>query len=305
VQKWWGAYFGVILAAITALCLAAPFCGWWLPQNVASYGGEVDVLFYVILGLTTFFFLLTEGILVYAMWRYGHKEGQTAQYVHGNHKLELFWTAVPAAILLFIAFAQVSVWDKIKYQGSMPNPKQVVQVTARQWEWRIRYPAPGKNDKGETVLVPGDASRVAAWAESPEIDDVHVVNELHTWEGADVKIYLKTNDVIHSFFLPNLRLKQDALPGKTIPMWFQAKEWNTFVKDTDDRCDEPADRSKRWEISCAELCGGSHYRMRGRLYVHKDQKDYEKWLQITMREQQRRTPEGGPPPAGGETKAED
>jgi cytochrome c oxidase subunit II len=304
VQKWWGVYFGAVLGAITVLCLAAPFCGWWLPQNVASYGGEVDLLFYVILGLTGFFFLLTEGLLVYAMWRYGHKEGQKAQYVHGNHKLELLWTAVPAVLLLFIAFAQVSVWDKIKYQGSMPTPDEVVQVTARQWEWRIRYPAPGKKDGGETVFVPGDAGRIAAWAESPDIDDVHVVNELHTWKGANVKVYLKTNDVIHSFFLPNLRLKQDALPGKTIPMWFRATESNTRL-DVADRCEEPADPTKRWEISCAELCGGSHYRMRGRLYVHESKEDYENWLRITMHDQQRRTPEGAPRPAGGEAKAEE
>src|SRR5579859_2877000 len=66
----------------------------------------------------------------------------------------------------------------------------------------------------------------AAWAESREIDDIDLPNELHTWKGAKVKIYLKTEDVIHSFFLPQLRLKQDALPGKTIPIWFEVTEAN-------------------------------------------------------------------------------
>ncbi len=76
-------------------------------------------------------------------------------------------------------------------------------------------------------MPPGDSENKLAtrhWADHPQIDDVHLVNELHTWKGADVKIYLKTQDVIHSFFLPNLRLKQDALPGKTIPMWFRVSE---------------------------------------------------------------------------------
>jgi cytochrome c oxidase subunit 2 len=290
VQKWWSVFFGAVLGAITLLCLVSPFVNWWLPHNVASYGGDVDYLFYVILGLTGFFFILTEALLVYAMWRYAHKDGQKAQYVHGNHRLELLWTVVPAALLVFIAFAQVKVWGDIKYQASMPNPDEVVTVTARQWEWRIRYPNPGK-DGEKATLVPGDVRRNLEWADNPEIDDVHLVNEMHTWKGANVRIYLKTNDVIHSLFLPNLRLKQDALPGKTIPMWFRATESNTRL-NVADRCEEPADASQRWEIACAELCGGSHYRMRGRLYVHDTKEDYERWLRFNAKEQQRRYPDG-------------
>ena len=97
-------------------------------------------------------------------------------------------------------------------------------------------------------------------------------NELHTWKGAKVRIYLKTQDVIHSFGLPNLRLMQDALPGKTIPMWFQVDRGRTR---NGTRRPAVASRARttiarRWEIACKELCGGGHYRMRGRLYVHPD-----------------------------------
>ena len=140
MQKWWSIFFGVVLAATFGLWIVAPLAGWWLPPNVASYGDEVDGLFYVILGFTGFFFLLTEVILVYVLWRYAYREGHKADYTHGNHKLEIFWTAVPAAILLFIAFAQVKAWERIKYQSRMPPPDVTVQVTGRQWEWRIRYP---------------------------------------------------------------------------------------------------------------------------------------------------------------------
>ena len=89
-----------------------------------------------------------------------------------------------------------------------------MQVTAHQWEWRIRY----------TEEVTKTDAEGRAWAESPEIDDLRLPNELHTWKDANTRIYLKTQDVIHSFGLPNLRLMQDALPGKTIPMWFKATE---------------------------------------------------------------------------------
>ena len=80
-----------------------------------------------------------------------------------------------------------------------------------------------------------------------------------------------------AFYLPNLRLKQDALPGKTIPMWFNATDSNTRFDEATGKC-ELTDKSKEWEIACAELCGGGHYRMRGLLYVHESEGRLLKWL---------------------------
>jgi cytochrome c oxidase subunit 2 len=231
VQKWWSVFFGVVLAATFGIWLVAPAAGWWLPPNVASYGGEVDFLFYLILGMTGFFFVLTEVILVWCMWRYAYEPGRKVLYTHGNHKLEMLWTAVPAALLLFIAFSQVRAWERVKYQSRMPPPDMTVQVTARQWEWRIRHPYETSrfNYTADTDPTQAQIMQRAArqWADAAEYDDIQLVNELHTWQGANVKIYLKTLDILHSFYLPNLRLKQDALPGKVIPMWFRATAANT------------------------------------------------------------------------------
>jgi cytochrome c oxidase subunit 2 len=287
VEKLWGAFFGLVLGAILALCVVAPFVGWWLPQNVSSFGGDVDNLFYIILAFTGVAFVLTEALLVLFMWRYAYNPRRRALFVHGNHRLEITWTVATGLILVYIAFAQVSVWERIKYQGLMPEPKQVVQVTARQWEWQLRYP--------ESVTK--SAAEGKAWADAPWIDDLYMSNELHTWKGADVRIYLKTKDVIHSFGIPNLRLMQDALPGKTIPMWFRATESNTQWNEAAGRCEEPEDPARRWEIACKELCGGGHYRMRGRLYVHPDEDDFRSWLAHYLKEQNRHEPEAGTPVA--------
>jgi cytochrome c oxidase subunit 2 len=296
VHKGWSWFFGAVLLAIFALSAASPFVkGWWLPKMVSSFGNKVDDLFYVILWLTGFFFVLTEVILVWAMYKYAYKPGHKSEYTEGNHRLELIWTFVPAAILLFIAFAQIRAWEEIKYQSRMPQPDQVLQITARQWEWRIRYPS----DAGFAAASAADSQaqqranteKAQRWAESPVIDDIHLKNELHVWKGANVKIYLKAEDVLHSLFLPNLRLKQDALPGKTIPVWFQVTQPNTKWDEARQRCTEPTDPADYWEIACAELCGGSHYRMRGRLYVHPDQADYESWLKHTRANQNSREPE--------------
>ncbi len=140
VQKGWSIFFGVVLMGTFLIWFAAPLYGWWLPENVSSFGDEVDGLFYVILGFTGFFFVLTEVILVYGMWKYARRDGEKAHYSHGNHVLEMVWTAVPAVILLFIAIAQVGAWGRIKYNSRMPPPDLTISVTARQWEWRMRYP---------------------------------------------------------------------------------------------------------------------------------------------------------------------
>jgi cytochrome c oxidase subunit 2 len=295
-QKGWSIFFGVVLLGTFLLCAIAPFVnGWWLPTNVASFGGEVDNLYYVILGFTAFFFVLTEVLLVWAMYRYAGKPNHKSDYVEGNHRLELLWTIVPAGILLFIAIAQIGAWERIKYQAKMPTTDLLVmQVTARQWDWAMRYPENVDRFYFSEQAPEGEKKQKLAagryWAEVPESDDIYLPDELHCWKGANVMIYLKTQDVLHSFFMPNLRLKQDALPGKTIPMWFQATDANTRFDEQTGKC-VLTDKSKEWEIMCAELCGGGHYRMRGLVYVHETKADYLKWLEHARDQQNSHEPE--------------
>lgn len=292
MQKYWAVFFGVVLLATFLIWFIAPFYGWWVPDVVSTYGPSVDNLFYVILGFTAFFFVLTEVILVYAMWKFTYDPVRRSTYTHGNHLLEMVWTAVPAGILLFIAFAQIGAWANIKYQASMPSPDVSIALMARQWEWRMRYTEDNKRFQFTEESKKADAYRAArSWAENPEIDDIHVANEIHCWKGANVKVYLRTQDVLHSFTMPNLRIKQDTLPGKTIAMWFQAVRANTTWDDEKKALRPPADKADSWEIACQELCGGRHYAMRGKLWVHDTKESYEKWLKHTREQQASRTPE--------------
>jgi cytochrome c oxidase subunit 2 len=304
-NKWWSVLFGVMMLAALGLFIVAPFAGWWLPKNIASFGDRVDNLFYLILAITGFFFVLTEALLVYFMYVYagrpqapehpvGHHYAEKKVFwtsmfksiarpvsalLHDQHRVELAWTLVPGFILLYIAFAQVSAWQDIKDPANMPKkPDHTLAVSARMFEWRVRYPV-------ETPVP----KEMASWAANPHADDIHVVNEIHVWKGADVKMYLQTKDVIHSFYIPNLRLKQDALPGKIIPIWFRATEYNTaynrktkrwedsFDPSTGKFLDPNQDHSQVWELACAELCGWGHYKMRGKLFVHKNEEDYKAW----------------------------
>lgn len=221
--------------------------GWWLPENVSSYGGDIDDLFYLILWMVAFFFVLTEAILVYCVFRYTDKTPGKALFTHGNHKLELFWTAVPAALLLVIAFSQMGTWAEIKFSDSYPESGPIAEVYASQFDWRFCYPG----DDGQFGTM----------------DDVENPFEFVVPVGEKVMFNLRSRDVIHSFFVPLFRVKQDAMPGMTIPVWFQA------------------DKEGSYDLVCAELCGWGHYKMAGRVRVV-SRPVYERWLEDKRKEMQ-------------------
>jgi cytochrome c oxidase subunit II len=297
VQKLWSVLFGVVLSAAFASFVVAYFVKWWLPRDISKeVGFQVDLLFYLILALTGVVYVLTEAVLVWNLWRYGAQEGGKSSYSHGNHKLEWTWSTVTAVILLLIAVGQISAWNTIK---NNTQGEHVIEVSARQFEWRIRYPSEDRlaelTNKDGKLTVQEQRLAERKWNDQPDVDDVRVVNELHTWAGAKVRVLLKTRDVIHSFFLPNLRIKQDALPGKPfIPVWFQVRDDSADPKGTppthniewdDAKKQWKIDTSQKWDLACAELCGWGHGKMQGRLFVHKDRADYERWLQEARQKQ--------------------
>jgi cytochrome c oxidase subunit 2 len=298
VQKGWSILFGVVMIATAVLWFISPSMGWWLPQNVSTFGDRVDNLFYLILAVTGFFFIATEAVLVYFMYKYAGEPGVRRLPIMSHaaeRKLELAWTIVPAGILLYIAVAQVGAWEEIKYYSRMPRPAgktQQLEVSARQFEWRVRYPSPERMASWEN-----DAKLSEDFAKSRHEDDIWVVNEVHVWKDNPVLVHLGTRDVLHSFYIRELRLKQDAVPGKTIRVWFEATKANTFKVgnrwlDGGGRTEQGAakDRAEVWEIACAELCGWGHSKMVGRLYVHETKADYIEWLKSAQAEHRRTTP---------------
>jgi cytochrome c oxidase subunit 2 len=275
MRHFWGILFAVVLAAAFILTAVAPVLGWWLPRPASTYSGQIDTLFYWILGVTAFFFVLTEAVLVYNMLRFAGDPGRKADYSHGNHRLEMLWTVVPGIILFLLAVLQINVWADIKYPSHMAamiekNPADVLpmEVTTRQWEYRVRYPSPARMDtwKDKATAVKEYQARL------PERrDDVFDVNNIHTWKGQKTVVFLRTRDVGHSFFVPVLRVKQDSMPGRTIPLWFEATESNTNTGET-------------WDLICTQYCGSRHSMMRGKVFVHPTREDFMKWLQAQQRE---------------------
>jgi cytochrome c oxidase subunit II len=244
---------------------AHPSVNIWLPPDVSESGHNIDHLFMFILWLTGAVFIATEGAMFWFLWKYNATDNpKPVKYIHGSHSLEVIWTILPAVTLLFIAIYQMNAWADSKMRtpdASDPNVVEI-EVNARQFEWRLRYP--GKDGKLGTP------------------DDLFTVNDLHVPVGKTVLVQLKSQDVLHSFFLPNLRVKQDAVPGMVIPVWFRPMKIGIY------------------DLPCAELCGWGHYKMKGQLTVQSET-DYKAWLENLEKEQTATMP---PPPAKGEGKSE-
>ncbi len=214
---------------------------WMLPESFSTFGGDIDRIYYIILWITGIAFFLSEGILVYFLFRYRHKEGRKAKYVHGNTRAEIVWTAGTALIVFIVGMLSIGVWSRVRTQ--LPQDAMEVIVSAKQFEWNVTYP-------GQDGVIGTE-------------DDFTKRNEVHAVVDRPIIAYLRAEDVIHSFFLPDLRVKQDAVPGMETPVWFEATETGEYV------------------VGCAELCGLGHYRMAGTLTVH-TAADYQAWEQAEI-----------------------
>jgi len=252
---WTLLFLTVPVFGVVSFWLCAVY-GAWLPEYHSTIGGPIDNLFYIILGITGFFFVATEALLVYAMFSARGGEGGKSSFTHGNRNLEIGWTLMTAAILLFIAFYQIPVWNSAKLDK--PNKDADALVTASAWMWQVRYPAWDAAKEEPKKLDPLNPSLA---------DSFELSNELHVVKGEPSLLYLTSRDVTHSFYIPKMRVKQDAVPGLMIPVWF------TPTKSGD------------YEFYCAELCGPLHYNMRGRVHVHESKADLHKWLREQSRAQ--------------------
>ncbi len=212
---------------------------WILPHGASTFAGRIDFIYYVILVITGIAFFVVEAALVVFLIKYRARPGRKAEYIHGSAKAEIVWTSVTAVTVVVLGVMSGPVWNLIKGRHSVPADAMPIGIHAKQFEWHVIYP--GKDGQLGTA------------------DDLDLRNQLHVVVNRPTVALLTSEDVIHSFFVPAWRLKQDAVPGLQIRVWFQPTEVGTF------------------ELGCAELCGLGHYRMRAQVTVH-TQEDYDRWL---------------------------
>ncbi len=213
---------------------------WWLPPQASSFAGSIDGLFIAVLIITGLAFVIVEGGLLWFILKYRRREGRRAHYTHGSTKAEVIWTAVPAVTVVALGVISSGHWTAMRGRDSVPANAYPVGLLAKQFEWRVTYPGPD----GE--LGTGD--------------DIRVRNQLHLVVDQPVVLHMTAEEVIHSFFVPEFRVKQDLVPGmRNQRLWFVPT------------------KTGEYEIACAELCGLGHYRMRGRVFVHTAE-EFNAWL---------------------------
>jgi cytochrome c oxidase subunit 2 len=249
MAKLQGLLFG--LATLLLVVLASYFFAKdWLPPLESDRIG-IDHSIALTLAVTGAVFILTNLLLAWFSWRYADHPGAQAAYWHHNPRLEWTWTLVTAVIMFGFLFHALGLWAQVT--STPPDDALVVEVTAQQFAWNARYPGPdGVFGRTDPKLVdPAAFNFIGLDKSDPSAADDQVLpqNQIYFAQGRPVRVRLRSLDVIHSFFLPNFRVKQDAMPGMTVETWFVPKSKGDF------------------ELACAEHCGLGHYRMRGQAHV--------------------------------------
>ena len=244
-----------ILAAViwfTSLLIVMVLAGrvWWFPQPISELAAHFDGHFVFTMALCGFFFVLAQVVLGCLVILYRSRAGRSASYAHGS---KAWVIGVMAAMVLLDASLSRGagrLWKEQQMTPAAPGSVRI-EVTGQQFAWTIRYPgADGRFGRTDPALVNDFAGNpLGLDPKDPQGADDLVVPTLLVPRGRPVEVLLRSKDVIHSFFIRELRLKQDAVPGMQIPVKF------TVTK------------AGRYEIVCAELCGLGHHRMRSFLEV--------------------------------------
>ena len=248
-----------------------------LPINSASHGLEID---HMIGWVHWLMFILFAGwgiYLIIALFKFSSKRNPKADYIGVKSHYSQY---AEYGVIIFEAFLliglSIPLYAQLKTDLPKNNELHHVRVIAQQFAWNIHYPGPdGKFGKTNINLVDEESNPIGLDRNSTYgSDDIVSINQMHLPVNKQVMIHLSSKDVIHSFGIPEMRIKQDAIPGMTIPFFFTptmtSKEFLKKIKG-----------SKRegmgYEIACAQLCGNSHYRMKGYVTIETEA-EYAAWL---------------------------
>jgi len=236
---------------------------YWSPPVATEGGKKTDEILNFIFILTTAVFFLTQTVFIYYLIRYRRRAGVKAHYSHGNNTLEIVWTALPTIIFLGLAIWSNRVWEELT-QRPVPEDALVVEIVAYQYGFDLRYA--GADQKLEEVALEKMTveNRFGMVREDFAAADDFTSTELVIPVGKPTHVVLRSRDVIHSFYVPEFRLYQDMVPGRTIDwMWFVPSRTGSFT------------------LACSQLCGSGHYNMKAPIRVV-SQAEFDTWQKEKM-----------------------
>jgi cytochrome c oxidase subunit 2 len=224
---------------------------WWFPEAISEHGPIVDRQFAITITVCGIAFAAAQIGLGWAVWKYRDTANTPrATYSHGNNRLEVVWTVVTAVVFISLAVMGQRVWASLHLHAAPPGSYQI-EVVAQQFSWNFHYP--GKDNvfgRTDPQLIDDSSLNFVGLDETdPNAKDDSVVSTLAIPVNRPVELTLRSKDVTHSFFVPQLRFKQDLVPGMNIHVHFTATKVG------------------KYELACAELCGMNHYKMKSFMLV--------------------------------------
>jgi len=254
----------VILVVTTVFIFAARI--FPMAPSITRVGDWIDGQYDLTLWITGVIFVVAQIGLAWMVFRYRDR-GQKAHFSHGNNLLEIIWTS--ATFVLFIALGAMAVhaWSQVHFVSAAPNALKI-DVMAEQFTWNFRYAGP---DGKFAPIAPkyyndAEGNPFGIASKSKDTDDI-VSPILEVPVGQQVELRMESKDVIHDFYVRELRIKQDIVPGMSIPIHFTPLKIGTY------------------DIMCAQLCGLGHYQMHSTLHVVSEA-DFQKWLKQQEAENQ-------------------
>jgi cytochrome c oxidase subunit 2 len=244
-----------------AVVIVGVFAGkvWWFPPPINEHGRLYDMQFFSTLMVTGTVFFLAQAVLGYVILRFRDR-GRPASSSEGNTRLEVLWTS--AAAILFIGGVLMStrIWAGVHLTPTPPDALRI-DVLSKQFAWSFRYPGPdGKFGRLDIRQINDAGGNPFGIDEKDAAGKDDITNSsLRVPAGRPILLNLRSRDVIHNFFVRELRVKQDLVPGMEIPLRFRA------------------DVIGKYEVACLELCGLGHHQMRSTLEVLSPE-DFENWL---------------------------
>jgi cytochrome c oxidase subunit 2 len=243
---------------------------FFLPDAATPHGRHTDFLFWLGMSIITVAFVVTNALLFFFAWRYQYRAGHKAAYYPENHKLELIWTVIPAVVMALLVFTGWRAWRDIMKEA--PENAQVFEIVGKQFNWIARYPGVDNNKLGSFnyKLIDNNNETGIDYTDEASFDDFTSTSELHIPVNKPILLKIRARDVLHSVFIPHLRVKMDAVPG--MPTRFQF----TADKTTDEMRNITGNPNFGYEIACTEVCGQGHFSMRIRLIVE-DEASWQAW----------------------------
>lgn len=243
-----------------------------LPTASSVHGKETDYWFWFGMVVITLAFFIVNSVLFYFPLKYRYKKDRKAFYYPHNNTLEIVWTLIPAIVMAGLVFTGLRAWNRI--MSDAPQDAEVIEIVGKQFSWIVRYPGVDDEKLGNynyKLINDAEGNEVGVdFTDENSFDDFISNTELHIPKGKPVLLKIRARDVLHSVFIPHMRVKMDAVPGMPTKFWFVAD------KSTADMRAELGKPDFTYEIACTEVCGRSHFAMKLKLIVD-EPADYEKW----------------------------